>query len=135
MSILNKTFHLKSKLLIPLVATRAFSTSLYVKKSEPYLWDRLPGEGGDTNEGLKHLLGPLRAENFAQPHPYQTVGHDQFDVAIVGGGIVGLATARELLKRHPTMKLVLLEKEPEVAAHQTGHNSGVVSQLKKRIIV
>lgn len=45
---------------------------------------------------------------------------------VVGGGIIGLATARELLKRFPDMTVAVLEKEREVAAHQTGHNSGVI---------
>jgi 2-hydroxyglutarate dehydrogenase len=48
------------------------------------------------------------------------------DLAVVGAGIVGLAVARELAERHPDLRLRVLEKEPEVAAHQTGHNSGVV---------
>jgi L-2-hydroxyglutarate oxidase LhgO len=49
-----------------------------------------------------------------------------FDIAIVGGGIVGLATARALAARAPRASLVVLEKEPRLAAHQTGHNSGVI---------
>jgi len=49
-----------------------------------------------------------------------------YDIAIVGGGIVGLATGRELLARHPHLKLVVLEKEDILASHQTGHNSGVI---------
>jgi L-2-hydroxyglutarate oxidase len=49
-----------------------------------------------------------------------------YDVAIVGGGIVGLATAHALVDERPNAKLVVLEKEPQVAAHQSGHNSGVV---------
>ena len=49
-----------------------------------------------------------------------------YDIAIVGGGIVGLATGRELLSRHPHLKLAVLEKEPAVSRHQTGHNSGVI---------
>ncbi len=48
------------------------------------------------------------------------------DVAIVGGGIVGLATAYRLLQRSPHLSVVLLEKEAEVAFHQTGRNSGVL---------
>lgn len=48
------------------------------------------------------------------------------DVAIVGGGIVGLATARALRERAPHARLVILEKEPKLASHQTGHNSGVI---------
>lgn len=47
-------------------------------------------------------------------------------VAIIGGGIVGLATAFELLRRFPNLKLLLLEKEEGPARHQTGHNSGVL---------
>ncbi|MDP9112029.1 MAG: FAD-dependent oxidoreductase, partial [Candidatus Eremiobacteraeota bacterium] len=49
-----------------------------------------------------------------------------YDIAIVGGGIVGLATGRELLSRHPHVRLVNLEKEHVVSKHQTGHNSGVI---------
>ncbi|TAM76709.1 L-2-hydroxyglutarate oxidase [bacterium] len=49
-----------------------------------------------------------------------------YDIAIVGGGIVGLATARELGMRHPSRKIAVFEKERELAAHQTGHNSGVI---------
>jgi 2-hydroxyglutarate dehydrogenase len=48
------------------------------------------------------------------------------DVAVVGAGILGLATARELLRRRPGMKLVVVDKEAEVGVHQTGHNSGVI---------
>jgi len=48
------------------------------------------------------------------------------DVAIVGGGIVGLATAYRLGERFPDLKIVLLEKESRLAEHQTGHNSGVL---------
>ncbi len=50
----------------------------------------------------------------------------QVSVVIVGGGIVGLATAMELASRFPGLSLVVLEKEQTVAAHQTGHNSGVI---------
>ncbi len=48
------------------------------------------------------------------------------DVAIIGGGIVGLATAYQLTRERPGTKVVVLEKEPELAQHQTGHNSGVL---------
>ncbi len=47
-------------------------------------------------------------------------------VAIVGAGIVGLATALRLLERHPGLRLVVLDKERAPGLHQTGHNSGVV---------
>jgi L-2-hydroxyglutarate oxidase len=48
------------------------------------------------------------------------------DLAVVGGGILGLASARELLLRRPGLSVVVLEREPELARHQTGHNSGVI---------
>lgn len=48
------------------------------------------------------------------------------DYCIMGGGIVGLATAMKLLELRPGASLVLLEKEAALGQHQTGHNSGVV---------
>jgi (S)-2-hydroxyglutarate dehydrogenase len=50
----------------------------------------------------------------------------QYDVAIIGGGIVGLATAFALTNRYPKVRVILLEKEASLASHQTGHNSGVI---------
>jgi L-2-hydroxyglutarate oxidase len=50
----------------------------------------------------------------------------QYDVIIVGGGIVGLATAYTLKSQNPGLKLALLEKENDIALHQTGNNSGVI---------
>ena len=50
------------------------------------------------------------------------------DLVVVGAGIIGLATARELLRRYPDLAVQVLEREPAIAAHQTGHNSGVVHQ-------
>ena len=50
----------------------------------------------------------------------------QSDIAIVGGGIVGLATTLALTDAHPRARMVILDKEPRIAQHQTGHNSGVI---------
>src|SRR5437868_3339911 len=53
-------------------------------------------------------------------------GSEIFDVAVIGGGIVGLATATALLAVKPGLRLAVLEAEHRIAAHQTGHNSGVI---------
>lgn len=50
----------------------------------------------------------------------------KYDVAVVGAGILGLATARELLARHPGTSVCVLEREREIGMHQTGRNSGVI---------
>jgi ribulose 1,5-bisphosphate synthetase/thiazole synthase len=49
----------------------------------------------------------------------------EVDMCIVGGGIIGLATAREINIRHPDLSLAVVEKEPELALHQSGSNSGM----------
>ena len=51
---------------------------------------------------------------------------ERFDVVVIGGGIVGLATARRLLEQRPGLRIAILEKEAELATHQSGHNSGVL---------
>jgi len=51
---------------------------------------------------------------------------ERCDLAVVGGGIVGLAVARELTRRRPSASVCVLEREVEIATHQTGHNSGVI---------
>lgn len=50
----------------------------------------------------------------------------QADVAVIGGGIVGLATAYQITRQYPGRRVVVLEKEADLAHHQTGHNSGVL---------
>ncbi|MGA2070206.1 MAG: L-2-hydroxyglutarate oxidase [Sedimentisphaerales bacterium] len=51
---------------------------------------------------------------------------NDFDITIIGGGIVGLATAYKITTSHPRLRIAVLEKEPTLAGHQTGHNSGVI---------
>ncbi len=51
---------------------------------------------------------------------------DRADLVVIGGGILGLATAREMLRRQPAIRVVVLEAERRLAMHQSGHNSGVV---------
>ena len=54
------------------------------------------------------------------------MGPREYDVCVIGGGIIGLATAMLLTQEFPRSRVVLLEKEPHIALHQTGHNSGVI---------
>jgi L-2-hydroxyglutarate oxidase len=49
-----------------------------------------------------------------------------FDIVIIGGGIVGIATAYKIATSYPRLRIAVLEKEPTLAGHQTGHNSGVI---------
>jgi L-2-hydroxyglutarate oxidase len=48
------------------------------------------------------------------------------DIAVIGAGVVGLATTVALTERHPELRVVVLDKELRIGAHQTGHNSGVI---------
>ncbi|XP_005109885.1 L-2-hydroxyglutarate dehydrogenase, mitochondrial [Aplysia californica] len=73
---------------------------------------------------LKSIVCPSSARLFSSESTKNK--QHQYDLVIVGGGIVGMATAQELIIRHPDLKLAVVEKENELAAHQSGHNSGVV---------
>ncbi len=55
-----------------------------------------------------------------------TMNDRHCDVAIIGAGIVGLAAGLQLIRKSPGLKVIVLDKESEVASHQTGHNSGVI---------
>ncbi|MGH7809523.1 MAG: FAD-dependent oxidoreductase, partial [Candidatus Binatia bacterium] len=50
----------------------------------------------------------------------------QYDLTIIGGGILGLATALKITAAHSNVRLLILEKEAALAQHQTGNNSGVI---------
>ena len=50
----------------------------------------------------------------------------RLDVIVIGGGLVGLSTAMALLQAHPQLQVTVLEKEPAIGTHQSGHNSGVL---------
>lgn len=52
--------------------------------------------------------------------------HVDFEIVVIGGGIVGLASAYKISLSHPDIRIAVLEKEERIAAHQTGHNSGVI---------
>ncbi|XP_002128749.2 L-2-hydroxyglutarate dehydrogenase, mitochondrial [Ciona intestinalis] len=80
---------------------------------------------GRSSLALKHLRG-FKLSTVCSNRRFTAAIQDTYDVTIVGGGIVGLATARELLLRHPGVKYAVVEKENEVSLHQSGHNSGVI---------
>jgi (S)-2-hydroxyglutarate dehydrogenase len=63
--------------------------------------------------------------NSSRPPP-GAAPSERFDLAVVGAGIVGLAVAREVLRRRPGSKLIVIDKQAAVGYHQTGHNSGVI---------
>jgi 2-hydroxyglutarate dehydrogenase len=68
----------------------------------------------------------VTASPAAGPSAHRPLGSGEVDVAVVGAGILGLATARELLLRHPHLHVTVVERETTLAAHQSGHNSGVL---------
>ena len=55
-----------------------------------------------------------------------------YDIVIIGGGIFGLATGVKILQSRPDLKIAILEKEKELAKHQTANNSGVIHSGDKR---
>jgi hypothetical protein len=79
------------------------------------------GEGG-TSQGQTRALSGAAAAAAGR------VGGEggEYDLIVVGAGIVGLSTAREMMLRFRGLKVAVLDKESAVGFHQTGHNSGVV---------
>lgn len=78
------------------------------------------------NSLISNFLSPFRSlAIFAKTESIKS-NDREYDVVIIGGGIVGSATARELSLRHKNLNFALLEKEDEPAKHQSGHNSGVI---------
>ncbi len=93
--------------------------------------------GGPVFPGLRPICAKVRsrtvqldiprhAPKFRSLQANSPCPHPLYDYAIVGGGIVGFAAAYHLARRFPGAQIVLLEKEPEIARHQTGRNSGVI---------
>ena len=72
------------------------------------------------SDGLNHQPGGVGRR------PPQMRTRDLIDITVIGGGIVGIATALELLKSYPGLSIQVLEKEAGLAYHQTGRNSGVI---------
>lgn len=67
---------------------------------------------------------PTALSQHVRNYSIRKNGH--YDVVVIGGGIVGAASARELIMRHPQLKIALVEKENKFAYHQSGNNSGVI---------
>jgi len=92
---------------------------------------REPSESG-TREELHGEKLAEAAEPLKQPRRRANLSSSahtmaaSYDLGIIGGGIIGLATAMKIAEAHPRAKLLILEKEPQLARHQTGHNSGVI---------
>lgn len=82
----------------------------------------------DTIYGMRERRQrrPVDASPAAGSPPRGDPLPDRADLVVVGAGIVGLAVAREMGRRHPHSRVVVLEAGPAVGGHQTGHNSGVV---------
>ncbi|XP_064537289.1 L-2-hydroxyglutarate dehydrogenase, mitochondrial [Drosophila montana] len=85
-----------------------------------------PVAGTANNAALQTLDRQRRWQHKSAAGSGSGSGKRQYDLVVVGGGIVGAASAREILLRHPTLKVAILEKEPKLAMHQSGHNSGVI---------
>ena len=75
---------------------------------------------------MQHNLNSSINQTSLVNSKYYFLENEIFDIAIIGGGIVGAATFYQLQKHHPTIKIILIEKEQRLAAHQTGNNSGVM---------
>lgn len=75
---------------------------------------------------VEHTQDVADTADAAEPAAVADPAQKVYDFAVIGGGIVGLATAMSLLRERPGASLVVVEKEDGVARHQTGHNSGVI---------
>ncbi|XP_062061142.1 L-2-hydroxyglutarate dehydrogenase, mitochondrial isoform X3 [Lepus europaeus] len=91
-----------------------------------YLGGPCRGARGALRGGFPRACGPAWRRPWSLCRGDRSASTSSFDVVIVGGGIVGLASARALILRHPALSIGVVEKEKDLAVHQTGHNSGVI---------
>ena len=80
--------------------------------------------GHSHREAVK--VNVARKSSLAHADSTSIYPMDNFDLTVIGGGIVGLATAMRMARNHPKLRCAVLEKEAELGTHQTGHNSGVL---------
>jgi hypothetical protein len=87
-------------------------------------------QGGGVLAGSWQLVARSPASSACDWRPSPPLSSrfmtERFDVCVIGAGIVGLATATAVARRNPGASIVVIDKEPKVATHQTGHNSGVL---------
>ncbi|XP_021118164.1 L-2-hydroxyglutarate dehydrogenase, mitochondrial isoform X4 [Heterocephalus glaber] len=81
---------------------------------------------GEFPGGFPRAGGPAPGRPWPLCWGVRSGSTSSFDIVVVGGGIVGLGTARALILRYPALSVGVLEKEKDLAVHQTGHNSGVI---------
>lgn len=93
-----------------------FSSVIFFSVKVPLLWFEKIGSG-KFNFGATQLQSLILHAKILQM---------AYDIAIIGGGIVGAATFYKLQSRYPDLSIVLIEKEAKLADHQTGNNSGVI---------
>ena len=80
----------------------------------------------NVDAAVRYHSAIIHPRPFGRDRQRMAVRTIKYDVAVIGGGIIGLATAMTLARRHPDLRFAVLEKEGEIAQHQTGHNSGVI---------
>ena len=81
----------------------------------------------DVDCGAIILASPIiTVEGGTEGPQGRQMSRTEYDITVIGGGIIGLATAMRLTQEFPDLRVAVLEKEPEIALHQTGHNSGVI---------
>ncbi len=91
-------------------------------QSGRFFWNHRKVSGHCDFSGISLKCG----FHFHEQIPEEPMPEQSKDVAIIGGGILGLATAYQLTQKYPAKRVVIFEKEPDLAHHQTGHNSGVL---------
>ena len=92
-------------------------------RAKPIWYRAVPGI---NPQGLRRGDSSVRREFRLTHTTLSEVGLQDFDLIVVGGGVLGLSTAFSCLSRFPSQRVCVLEKESDVALHQTGRNSGVI---------
>ncbi len=116
---MKRTHHQKASIPSTTAVTIAISIGPQTERSIPSASSATRGNTNSTAIAAKMILPYMASPQVSQPPA-------ECDVVVVGAGIVGLAVARELALRHDGARIVVLEREESIAAHQTSHSSGVI---------